>query len=73
MVEGVTFWDDISEKGMILLDLRLLTGLVGITEEKAGLALPSSIVFNGADIGKFPTVIGERQWNNISENKASVG
>ena len=66
-------WDDISEKGMVLLDFRLLAGLVGIAEEKVGLALPYDVVFNGGDIGKLPSVIGERQGNNVAENKASAG
>jgi len=57
LVKGGALGNDVSEKRMIFLDVGLLGGLGGVTEEQVRFFVAAQVVFNGRYIGKFTAVV----------------
>lgn len=64
IIKGRTFWDDVTEKGVIFLDEGLLGGTHWVTVEQGDLLLAFPVVFKGEGIREFPAVVAQE---NIHE------
>ena len=65
VVEGCTAWDDISQKCMIVFNMRLLVGSIGITEEKRRLLKTTAVIFKSRNSAEFTAVIREKNGKDI--------
>ena len=60
VIKGGALWNDVAEKGVVLVDLRLLGRTHRIAEEQRDFTIAIVIVLKGEDIGKFSAIITQK-------------
>lgn len=60
IVEGRSFGNDVAEKGVVLLDVRLLGRTHGVAEEQRDFTIAVVIVFKGKNISELSTVVAQK-------------
>ena len=63
-------WNNIPEKGMILLNLCFFVGRTRLTKEHMRFGISIEVVFKGGNVAELAAVVREQQRSNLSEIKA---
>lgn len=61
--------NNISEKRMVVFNVRFFIGRIGITKEEMTFFIGIRVAFKSKNIAEFPTVISQNNRENIAERE----